>query len=177
MPRMPDVLEGASRSVDLEPGGFERLLHRRERKQRNRRILAGALGVIVAVATGIVLARSLMSDGVPADPPPTPAPVGAGEVLRGMGRDLFAHDPDSGEVRKIVQGEALPEGAESITSAGWSPSRNWVAFRLGLGSWTEASGSPTPSAALRDSSPRLGAILLGPGHPPRTNSSSCTATM
>ena len=37
MPRLPDVLDGASRSVDLEQGDFERLLDRRERKQRNRR--------------------------------------------------------------------------------------------------------------------------------------------
>ena len=53
-------------TVDLEQGDFERLLGRRERKQRNRRIRAGALGVIVALVMGIVLARSLTSDPIPA---------------------------------------------------------------------------------------------------------------
>ena len=65
MPRIADVLERESRTVDLEQGDFERLLGRRERKQRNRRIRAGALGVIVALAMGIVLVRSLTSDADP----------------------------------------------------------------------------------------------------------------
>ena len=52
MPRIADVLERESRTVDLEQGDFERLLGRRERKQRNRRIRAGAVGVIVALAAG-----------------------------------------------------------------------------------------------------------------------------
>ena len=67
MPRIEDVLERESRTVDLEQGDFERLLGRRERKQRNRRIRAGAVGVTVAAATGIFLAKSLTSDSVPAN--------------------------------------------------------------------------------------------------------------
>ena len=77
MPRIADVLERESRTVDLEQGDFERLLGRRERKQRNRRIRAGALGVIVALAMGLVLVRSLTSDPIPADPPVEPT-AGAG---------------------------------------------------------------------------------------------------
>ena len=53
---------------------FERLVVRRERKQRNRRIRAGAVGVIVALATGIILVRALTSDGIPANPPVEPTP-------------------------------------------------------------------------------------------------------
>ena len=52
MPKIADALERESRTVDLEHGDFERLLDRRERKQRNRRIRAGAVGVIVALAIG-----------------------------------------------------------------------------------------------------------------------------
>ena len=51
MSRIADALERESRTVDLEQGDFERLLDRRERKLRNRRIRAGAVGVIVALAT------------------------------------------------------------------------------------------------------------------------------
>ena len=75
MPRIPDILERESRTVDLEPGDFERLLHRRERKQRNRRIRAGALGIIVALAMGFVFVRSLTSAPIPANPPVEPAPA------------------------------------------------------------------------------------------------------
>ena len=56
MPDMHDILEGESRSVDLEPGDFERLLRRRERLQRDRRIRGGVVGIAVALVTGLVLA-------------------------------------------------------------------------------------------------------------------------
>jgi hypothetical protein len=71
MPRIADALERESQTVDLEHGGFERLLARRERKQRNRRIREGVLAVIVALAVGILLARSMTSANMPANPPDT----------------------------------------------------------------------------------------------------------
>ncbi|HEY5858813.1 MAG TPA: hypothetical protein VIX62_00830, partial [Actinomycetota bacterium] len=147
MPRIADALERESRTVDLEQGDFERLLGRRERKQRNQRIRAGALGVFVALAMGLAFVRSLTSDPVPVDPPvePTPAPAqptGAGEVLTRMAlptrKDLVAQDPDSGEVRTIVDARSLPEllprYRQDITGAAWSSDRRWVAFRRGAGS-------------------------------------------
>src|SRR6266576_1977105 len=98
MPRIGDVLERESRTVDLEQGDFERLLGRRERKQRNRRIRAGAVGVIVAIATGFILVRSLTSDGIPANPPveptPTPAAVVSGALTYSLGGDIYVADPD-----------------------------------------------------------------------------------
>lgn len=131
MPRIVDALERESQTVDLEPGDFERLLGRRERKQRNRRIRAGVVGVIVAVATAAALARSMSSEHVPAD---QPKPLGAGEVLL-AGRSLGARDPDSGGTRTIVDDGSLPPAhGEDITGAAWSPDRQWVAFRRGSGS-------------------------------------------
>ena len=82
MPRIPDVLERESRTVDLEPGDFERLLGRRERKQRNRRIRAGPVGVLVALATGD-LPRPLADVGPdPGEPPVSPAGAGGGRHPR-----------------------------------------------------------------------------------------------
>src|SRR4051794_14825030 len=130
MSKIADALERESRTIDLEQGDFERLLHRRERKQRNRRIRAGAVGVIVALLTAAFLARSMAVERVPAIPP---KPLGAGEVLTGY-RDLVAHDPDTGAVRKIVDFTGLPERAERITGAAWSHDHKWVAFRAG-GLW------------------------------------------
>ena len=111
MPRIADVLERESRTVDLEQGDFERLLRRRERKQRNRRIRAGAVGVIVAVATGIILVRSLTSAGVPADrpePSPSPAPATApsGALTYSLGGEIYVADPDGSNAVKIADGIA-----------------------------------------------------------------------
>ena len=129
MPRIADALERESRTVDLEQDGFERLLARHERKQRNRRIRAGVVAVIVALATAAALARSIAWERMPAVPPP----VGAGEVLIGV-RALGAQDPESGQARTIVDDKAIPARAEDITGAAWSPDRAWVAFRAG-GLW------------------------------------------
>ena len=106
MPRIADVLERESRTVDLEQGDFERLLGRRERKQRNRRIRAGAVGVIVALATGIVLVRSLTSDPIPADPPvePRPAPAASGTLAYVLDGDIYVADPDGSNAVKIANG-------------------------------------------------------------------------
>jgi len=63
MPEIRDILEGESRSVDLEPGDFERLLRHRERLQRARRIRGGLAGLVVMFVTGLVLARLLAGAG------------------------------------------------------------------------------------------------------------------
>ena len=122
MPRIADALERESRTVDLEPGDFERLLGRRERKQRNRRIRAGAIGVIVALAAAAFLVRAIHLDATPANPT---KPVGAGEVLYGG----TARDPDTQAVRSVVDTAALPVGHRSITASAWSYDHRWVAFR------------------------------------------------
>ena len=106
MPRIADALERESRTVDLEPGDFERLLGRRERKQRNRRIRAGALGVIVALAMAAVLVRSMTSEHVPANPPvePRPAPAASGTLAYILDGDVYVADPDGSNAVKIADG-------------------------------------------------------------------------
>src|SRR3954471_1938444 len=128
MPRIADALERESRTVDLEPGDFERLLGRRERKQRHRQIGAGATRVIVALAAAAFLVRAIHLEVTPANPNP-PKPIGAGEVLYGG----TARDPNTGKVRRVVDTGALPVGARSITAAAWSSDRKWVAFRASPG--------------------------------------------
>jgi Tol biopolymer transport system component len=129
-----DLLERALHSFEPQPGLAERVYRRREQKRRNQRIRAGVLGIAIAIGVGWLGVNAIRSTSpVPADRP-TPTPLGAGEVLKGSTRDLVAQDPDSGEVRTIVEAETLPERAEGITSAAWSPDRRWVAFRAG-GLW------------------------------------------
>ena len=106
------------------------------RRARGRLALNAAVGTLVGV---VVLVGALAgvraiqtASPIPADPTPTPS--GAGEVLTVGSRDLLARDPDSGDVRKIVDTLTLPERAEGITGAAWSHDHRWVAFRAG-GLW------------------------------------------
>src|SRR2546430_1969501 len=69
MPDVADVLEGESRTVDLEPGDFERLLGRRQRKERTGRVRGGVVAVVVALAVGFFLLRSLPPRSIPGHPP------------------------------------------------------------------------------------------------------------
>src|SRR5262245_26607163 len=113
MPRIADALERESRTVELEPGDFGRLRSRRERKERDRHIRAGVVGVLIALATAAFLVRAIEMERVPAEPP---NPLGAGEVLYGGS----ARDPDTGASRTIVHTEELPTHAGTITAAAWS---------------------------------------------------------
>jgi TolB protein len=134
MPRIADALERESRTVDLEQGDFERLLGRRERKQRSRRIRAGALGVIVAIATGMVLARSLTSEQT-ADRPvePRPAPAALGSLAYTLDGDVYVADPDGSNAVKIADGRPASDchGIGEYWAEGpiWSPDGRYLAYR------------------------------------------------
>lgn len=136
MPRIADVLERESRTVDLEHGDFERLLGRCERKQRNRRIRAGAVGVIVALATGVVLVRSLTSAEIPADRPvePRPAPAASGALAYALDGDIYVADPDGSNAVAIADGRSAADcvgwGGEYWAEGGfWSPDGRYLAYR------------------------------------------------
>jgi Tol biopolymer transport system component len=137
MPRIADALERESRTVDLEQGDFERLLGRRERTQRNRRIRAGGVGVAVALVMGIILARSLPSDRIPADPPvePRPAPAASGTLTYILDGDVFVADPDGSNAVKIADGISLDDCASATgfsmwgEGAMWSPDGRYLAYR------------------------------------------------
>jgi dipeptidyl aminopeptidase/acylaminoacyl peptidase len=134
MPRIEDVLERESRTVDLEQGDFERLLDRRERKQRNRRFRAGAVGVVVALAVGIFLMKALTSDSVPANPPiePRPAPGVSGALAYELDGDIYIADPDGSNAIKIASGGVPDEGCAGTVGyslPSWSRDGRYLAFQ------------------------------------------------
>ena len=132
------VLERAGSNAPQPDLQVERVLRRRDRRQRNQRISAGALGVIVALALGTIFVRSLTSEPIPADPPvvPRPPPAASGTLTYVLDGDIFVADPDGSNAVRIANG--LPDNECERGSVGedywaegtmWSPDGRYVAYR------------------------------------------------
>ena len=111
---------------------FERFVDRKGRKQRNRRIRAGALGVIVALAAGILFVRSLTSDSVPANPPVelTPAPL-SGAIAYDLQGHIHVAGLDGSNPVAIADVVAIHEecpGEAYTNFPSWSPNGRYLAF-------------------------------------------------
>src|SRR3990170_7327519 len=103
MSNVAELLERESRTVDLDPGDFERLTSRRDRKRRNQRVAAGVLGIAVFAFAAIGLVRLLGSEGTPAGDPRSPF----------EGTWVSTSDPDGGTQTMTVRVSA--DGALEIT--------------------------------------------------------------
>jgi hypothetical protein len=81
---MIDEHERFERAFELFPmpePSFDRLLRRRDRKRRNQRITAGALGLVVCLFATVLFVRAFQSGPVPADEPkPSPSTERVGFV-------------------------------------------------------------------------------------------------
>jgi hypothetical protein len=86
-----DEADRAAREVALPNDRYEGLLRRRDRKNRHRRIGAGALAIILALVSFVALTRALHNGPRPADER-TPKPPGifseVGGWIRRQARDL-----------------------------------------------------------------------------------------
>jgi Tol biopolymer transport system component len=111
---------------------FERFVDRKGRKQRNRRIRAGALGVIVALAAGILFVRSLTSDSVPANQPiePAPAPLSGAIAydLRGQIHVAGLDGSNPVAIEDVVTVDDECSGTVYTMHPSWSPDGRYLAF-------------------------------------------------
>src|SRR5688500_9922523 len=95
MPNVRELLERESTKVALEPGDFERLLRRRDRKERNRRLRAGTLAVVVFVVAAAFFLREYRSQPTPADRPVRPSPIEHAEGQSPIEGSEFPMFPES----------------------------------------------------------------------------------
>jgi hypothetical protein len=144
-----DLFERSVQRFAPADGSFERLLDRRDRKQRNKRVSAGVVALLLAVLViGAALRAIDASRTAPATPNPPP-PVSNGDVsfvgsnLIDFSDDLndfgilFAIDPAGGKPRKLLDTEC-PSDPDITTSCGhvgigsvdWSPDGTRVAYTL-----------------------------------------------
>ena len=110
---------------------FERFVDRKGRKQRNRRIRAGALGVIVALAAGILFVRSLTSAPIPATPPePAPAPLSGAIAydLRGQIHVAGLDGSNPVAIEDVVTVDDECSGTVYTMYPSWSPDGRYLAF-------------------------------------------------
>jgi hypothetical protein len=128
-------LDRVVRGFEPPDDAFEHLVNRRGRKQRNRRLAGGVVGVIVVLATGVFLARSLTPNRVPADPPkpPKPAPAAPGTLAYALDGDIYVADEDGSNAVKIADGRPDDQGCtgRSYWAEGpmWSPDGRYLAYR------------------------------------------------
>ena len=113
-----------------------------DRAPAMRRVGALVFAAVVAIAAVVLVARALNEPLQPADPPtPTPTDTALrrdGEVITytgddpWTGGDLVAQDPDTGEVRTLVDAHSIDSAFRdrTIGSAAWSADGRWVAFQV-----------------------------------------------
>ena len=145
-----ELFERAAQRFAPAEDSFERLLHRRDRKQRNKRVTAGVVALLLAVLViGAALRAIDASRTAPATPMPLPPSASNGDIsfvgsnLIDFSDDLddfgilFAVDPAGGKARKLLDTEC-PSDPDVTTSCGhvgigsvdWSPDGTRIAYTL-----------------------------------------------
>ena len=126
------TLERIARRVPVPEPAYERLLRRRDRKERNRRISAAVIGIAIVLLTFAGLTWVLRSAERPADEP-TPRPQGifsevGGWITYADADGIWAVDPsDPGDREGRVQlssNGGIPlawssDGSELLIARGW----------------------------------------------------------
>jgi Tol biopolymer transport system component len=119
---------------------FERLVRRRARKQRNRRIRAGVLALIVTLAGAGALFRAF-DGGSPRPADPVPSPMGTNGDITFVGRSeadmatIYMVDPTRGAPKVLLDLDRdCPNGPNGcdpwIRSVDWSPDGTRIAYAL-----------------------------------------------
>jgi Tol biopolymer transport system component len=131
------VIESVGERAPFPSDAFERLLRRRDRKRRDQRLVAAAVGLaIFAAAIAFVLSGGPFDRGQrPALPVPTDGELRRnGEVLVARGGEVYAEDPVTGEERLVMGvyelcGRDDPE-CSLAERAAWSSDGDWLAAEL-----------------------------------------------
>jgi hypothetical protein len=122
------TLERIARRVPVPAPAYDRLLRRRGRKERNRRLSAGALAIILALMSFVALARAFRGAERPADEP-KPKPPGifsevGGWIAYGDRQGIWAVDPSHpwavDPLHPADRGSQIQLSTERGTPLGWS---------------------------------------------------------
>lgn len=133
-----DLFERAVRRFPPPEHSFDRLITRRDRKRRNQRIAAGAVGIAVAVAAILVGTSIIRSDErQPAHPIPLRhnGPI----TVFGFTGGLRSLSLDGRQERSLVKCQG---SCTLVSSAAWSPNGTQVAFSATCSGGCGSAGDP-----------------------------------
>ena len=132
MPDYRSMMERDLKHIGPASFGFEDLARRRDRKQRNQRLAAGAVGVAIALGLCVVLLAAVIarSHRVPAGPAPSTPALGHNGAITVFGRladrgSLSALAVDGTQGRQIFR---CTGSCTDISAATWSPDGRRLAF-------------------------------------------------
>jgi Tol biopolymer transport system component len=128
------TVERALGGADVRPITLDAFHTRRQRKRRNQRLAAGALGVSIALAVALIASQIALERERTGD-----APTDRNGIIAFQGdRGLFLSDPDGTSYHKTMQppdppGECLVDRAHPCNFEGlsWSPDGAQLAFVFG----------------------------------------------
>jgi len=114
------TLEGIAHRVPVPQPAYDRLLRRRDRKERNRRLSAAVLAIILGLVSFVALTRAFRPGDRPADEP-TPKPPGifsevGGWIAYGDKGGIWAVDP----MRPGDPNDRIQLSTERGTPLAWS---------------------------------------------------------
>jgi Tol biopolymer transport system component len=122
-----DLLERVGERFPFPDDAFELLLRRRDRLQRNRRIAAAGLALILtAIGIGVAVRFAASDRDVPAEP----TDVRNGDLAFVGDGNLRLVDPSTGQTRILVRACPATDGncAAWIGSVDWSPDGTRIAY-------------------------------------------------
>jgi Tol biopolymer transport system component len=156
------ALDRESQRFELRPDAFERLLRRRDRKERSRRVSAAVLAIVVTVLSIAGLMRAFNNSERPAtEPTPTPVDTGnLGGLAYVLDGDIYVADGDGKNPIRIADGVGGPT-CSGYWAEGpiWSPDGRYLAYRGSAGDGDLCH----PIVEIRDPEGRLVASFPGEG--------------
>lgn len=143
MSDLKELLQRGIGSFEPRPGGLERTRRQRQLRERNKRLLAGAVAILIGGAglgfAALAFRSSSASPGGETQSPAPSPPVGElGDAIVAMtsgpgipaldGAEIVRIDPVSGGVTQLTH--AGDEGRSAMSPA-WSPDGHRIAFVMG----------------------------------------------
>ena len=127
------TLERIARRVPVPEPAYDRLLRRRDRKERNRRLSVAALAIVLTLLSIAGLMRAFGKAPTPATRP-TPTPMGTERLAYGLHGNIYVADANGRNPVRIANGVAGSAGSATCgpyrgDGPIWSPDGRYLAFR------------------------------------------------
>ena len=132
-----EIVDRVGGRFPFPDAAFDRLARRRLRRQRNRRIGAGALGLVVSLIAIAAVARAFATDGIPADRPapsplaPSTPPSTTGEPTWSLKKRVYTLPVTVTESTCSMEAARRPVAARLLNFIVVNETDGWVTVDVG----------------------------------------------